>query len=593
MHSEVIAKIETLAKMSNSSNNANTLEMELKEIETEIKSKKKELKELKASMNDEKYFDASSEIVDKNIEISLIKKIKLLNKSFADLKKQISESTDEEEKMFSEMEAIKEELKEIEDFKITLENKINSVKGDYLTVFKLLLKETEEKYTKTKKELEKSEKAYSKLQAKIEVQSYSIKEIEESLKNETEKLDEIKANLNNKSAYINNDLKKEDQEIIEKLVEEIVTLEKNRVDILTDPVMIAEDAKDQLLEDNITGCLNKVKELKNIVDNIPYMDIETFNSNVLDVELENAIAKRDEYSSMINSKNYESVDTTLINDRINYLNSKKDENSERKEIILKEIERIDTVVVEDLNNRISYCEKEAVELNGKIKEFNNLLEDTELSQSKKISLQVAFAKKQEELNNINKLMQSYKNDRKNSIEDSCNLESVSLVEIQEKNDNIEKELALLNKLAITSNKFKDIISIENDKKTLKELTETVKLIKKRQGFSVSPSQLVDEIEILLGSNLDSEETNELSEEIVELKTEEIVFPDDLVIPEENLDTLVIDTILPTPIEEIEKFEEIIEPIMEEQKLKVVNVENLDENNETSGEDFLIGEYEVI
>ena len=86
MHNDIIAKIDALVKMSDSNANVGTLKVELREVECSIKEKQLELKELKSSMTDDKYFDASGEIVDKNIEISLTKKIKALKNHLKNLK---------------------------------------------------------------------------------------------------------------------------------------------------------------------------------------------------------------------------------------------------------------------------------------------------------------------------------------------------------------------------------------------------------------------------------------------------------------------------------------------------------------------------
>ena len=54
-------------------------------------------------------------------------------------------------------------------------------------------------------------------------------------------------------------------------------------------------------------------------------------------------------------------------------------------------------------------------------------------------------------------------------------------------------------MSVSSNKAKDLIAMENDKKTLKELNDTIKAIKKRKSIKTSPGEIYDEIEILLGT----------------------------------------------------------------------------------------------
>ena len=578
MQNDIIAKIDALVKMSESSSNAGTMKVELREVECAIKEKKLELKELNSSISDDKYFDASGEIVDKNIEISLTKKIKALKKSFEELEEQISSVVLDEEKMFSDLDKLEKIIEESESFIVVLKTKISSANSEEKEHFETLLKETEIKLKDSKKELDKKQKKYEKIQGKLEVLSYSKNELQNKIESETEKLIDIKANLLNKRGYINSELKQEDQEKIDKLNAEIAKLQEEKTKILKDPIMIAEEAKNYLIDDDKTSALKKVKELRDLLLELPYMDIAVeASAETLSMELENAEAKRDEFASMINSKNYESVDTTLIKDRISYITDKKEQKNNEIEEIKKKISELDNKELDDLNNRINYCENEVDNLKEKIEEYEETLEETDLAISKKATLQASFDKKQEELNNIMGLLTSYKNDRKNIILKSYKFETETIKELEEEINMIDEEIKRLEKLSVSSNKVKDIIAMENDKKTLKDLNDTVKAIKKRQSLKSTPNQIYDEIEMLLGT-----------EEVYEnLEVEEIV---PIVEVEENIEVEEL------PVLEETMLEVELTDINEGEKLKVINIESLDtteideepvENNE-----FLIGDYQA-
>lgn len=578
MQNDIIAKIDALVKMSESSSNAGTMKVELREVECAIKEKKLELKELNSSISDDKYFDASGEIVDKNIEISLTKKIKALKKSFEELEEQISSVVLDEEKMFSDLDKLEKIIEESESFIVVLKTKISSANSEEKEHFETLLKETETKLKDSKKELDKKQKKYEKIQGKLEVLSYSKNELQNKIESETEKLIDIKANLLNKRGYINSELKQEDQEKIDKLNAEIAKLQEEKTKILKDPIMIAEEAKNYLIDDDKTSALKKVKELRDLLLELPYMDIAVeASAETLSMELENAEAKRDEFASMINSKNYESVDTTLIKDRISYITDKKEQKNNEIEEIKKKISELDNKELDDLNNRINYCENEVDNLKEKIEEYEETLEETDLAISKKATLQASFDKKQEELNNIMGLLTSYKNDRKNIILKSYKFETETIKELEEEINMIDEEIKRLEKLSVSSNKIKDIIAMENDKKTLKDLNDTVKAIKKRQSLKSTPNQIYDEIEMLLGT-----------EEVYEnLEVEEIV---PIVEVEENIEVEEL------PVLEETMLEVELADINEGEKLKVINIESLDtteideepvENNE-----FLIGDYQA-
>ena len=578
MQNDIIAKIDALVKMSESSSNAGTMKVELREVECAIKEKKLELKELNSSISDDKYFDASGEIVDKNIEISLTKKIKALKKSFEELEEQISSVVLDEEKMFSDLDKLEKIIEESESFIVVLKTKISSANSEEKEHFETLLKETETKLKDSKKELDKKQKKYEKIQGKLEVLSYSKKELQNKIESETEKLIDIKANLLNKRGYINSELKQEDQEKIDKLNAEIAKLQEEKTKILKDPIMIAEEAKNYLIDDDKTSALKKVKELRDLLLELPYMDIGVeASAETLSMELENAEAKRDEFASMINSKNYESVDTTLIKDRISYITDKKEQKNNEIEEIKKKISELDNKELDDLNNRINYCENEVDNLKEKIEEYEETLEEADLAISKKATLQASFDKKQEELNNIMGLLTSYKNDRKNIILKSYKFETETIKELEEEINMIDEEIKRLEKLSVSSNKVKDIIAMENDKKTLKELNDTVKAIKKRQSLKSTPNQIYDEIEMLLGT-----------EEVYEnLEAEEIV---PIVEVEENIEVEEL------PVLEETMLEVELTDINEGEKLKVINIESLDtteiDEEPVKNNEFLIGDYQA-
>ena len=504
MQNDVLAKIDTLIQMSDCQSDINTLQIQFSELEKTIAKKENELKLIKNSINEEKYYDESAEIVDKNIEISLNKKIKNLKKSLIDIESQLSDELIKENELNLELEQLKKEIKEKEDFLEILEEKIKMISSEKNNDFENLRVETKEKLEKSKKQYNSKKKCYDKIQGKLEVLSFSKSEFKRKIEDESSKLIDVKANLLNKRNYINNDLKAEDDQKISDLSKEISTLKKEKLELEDNPLMIAEKAKEYLNDEDYTGTLKEIEKLKNIILKQPYMDVEGLNaSENLNIELENAKAKRDEFASMINSKNYESVDTTLIKDRLSYIKEIKENCIKSIDKIKEKIQNIDNIELDDLCKRINYCENEAETLKKKIDEFKNGINDEELSPSKKVSLQTSLIKKEEELENIQKLMSSYRKDRNSLIVTSFNLEKTEISNLEQRVEQINKEIKKLNKLVNSTNKSKDTIAIENDKNYLKELNENIKAIKKRQSFDKSPNEIYKEIELLLGKNINS------------------------------------------------------------------------------------------
>ncbi len=504
MQNDILTKIDTLIQMCDCQSDISTLQIQFSELEKTILKKENKLKLLKDSIIEDKYYDESAEIVDKNIEISLNKKIKNLKKSYADIEIQLNEELAKENELNLKLEQLKKEIEEKENFLDILDEKIEMLSSDEKENFENLKIETNEKLEKAKKQYNSKKKCYDKIQGKLEVLSFSKSEFERKIEDESSKLIDVKANLLNKRNYINNDLKAEDDQKISDLSKEISTLKKEKLGLEDNPLMIAEKAKEYLNDEDYTGTLKEIEKLKNIILKQPYMDVEGLNaSENLNIELENAKAKRDEFASMINSKNYESVDTTLIKDRLSYIKEIKENCIKSIDEIKEKIKNIDNIELDDLCKRINYCENEAETLKKKIDEFKNGINDEELSLSKKVSLQTSLIKKEEELENIQKLMSSYRKDRNSLIITSFNLEKNEISNLEQRVEQINKEIKKLNKLVSSTNKSKDTIAIENDKNYLKELNENIKAIKKRQSFDKSPNEIYKEIELLLGKNINS------------------------------------------------------------------------------------------
>ena len=233
--------------------------------------------------------------------------------------------------------------------------------------------------------------------------------------------------------------------------------------------------------------IDKILKLENINNYIL-----SLNTNERVVILKNDMV-RDYYLEDYNNSKFKKLILNLPNDEI----------LEFIDEIKEKIKNIDNIELDDLCKRINYCENEAETLKKKIDEFKNGINDEELSLSKKVSLQTSLIKKEEELENIQKLMSSYRKDRNSLIITSFNLEKNEISNLEQRVEQINKEIKKLNKLVSSTNKSKDTIAIENDKNYLKELNENIKAIKKRQSFDKSPNEIYKEIELLLGKNINS------------------------------------------------------------------------------------------
>lgn len=607
MQSNILKKIDVLVDMAGSSLNIDTLKAELNEIEKESAKLKEELSVLTSNNLDEKYFKATEKQVDENIKVSLEAKIKKQEKSLKTLQEQIYSVTLEESELHNMIASLKEEIASSKEYITALNERIPTIiDATSLENYKNILNEEDKHIDELVTLLRKNENAYQELLDRLNYLNLAKEEVEAKLNGDKERLSETKASLINPSSYIDEELKKLDLDRIEEVKKRLLDLDKRRIEIITDPAIIAEEAKELILEDDRTSALAKVKELVTLVKAKPYMDIPSSSelASMLQEELENASNKRDDFAALIDTKDYTGVDTNIVTERINYLNAEIGYIEDKIAALKEEVRSIDTndfaVLIEKLDESV----KVSYELEQSIQEYEEIINNEEEKTPKRRAvLSAAFLKKQKDLEVIHMVIENYKRDQKELIKQAHEFEAVEIPGFERVIERLRTEIEVLNKVLLSSSKTKDVLAIENDKKKLKELDDTVKAIKHRQKYSETPSEIFDEIEIYLGTmDEDSKEESvdvepvlnydydidtvdykelDLNEELVEDVIEEPVV-EDLVLDFEPLDTIEIMNELP----ELTDMEEVSE------RLKVIAVEPVNEveKEETEENPFIIADY---
>ena len=89
MHTAVFSNIDTLINMADSELGIDEINAELISLNKQIRNKQNEIEDLETIMTESRYFNASNELVDKNIEISLKNKISRLNRKIKEIKTNI------------------------------------------------------------------------------------------------------------------------------------------------------------------------------------------------------------------------------------------------------------------------------------------------------------------------------------------------------------------------------------------------------------------------------------------------------------------------------------------------------------------------
>lgn len=577
MQTGILKKIDLLVEMAESSASVETLKAEKKEVEIEINELKEELVSLRDDRADEKYFKISEKQVDENIKVSLEAKIRKQEKEIKKLQKEIDAESDEESSFHNQILKLKEEINLSNAYIEELEKRIETINDSSTKeYYSNVLKDENEKIKSLQTSLEDLDKKDHETLDRLNYLSQAMEEMNAKLEDEKERLAETKANLGNPASYLDEELKEQDDKRMEELQKQIGDLEKRRLEIITDPVMIANEAKEYIINNERSNALSKVQELVTIVKSKPYMDIPSSNelTAMLQEEEEAATNARDEFASLIDTKNYSSGDTEVIEERINFL---KDEISSLEEKIKKvkeEIAEIDNTKFQDLALHLTNTINTYNQLQDELGEYKIIIEteNEDKTPKRRAILAAAYEKKQKELEDVAKIIEHYKENQKVLVNKAYLLDNDNIKKYESEIAIYQQEIREMEYLLDNASKAKDVLAIENDKQKLKDLDAAVKNIKHRQKYSQTPSEIYDEIEISLGTmDVNRAVFNEES-----INQESRIFEE--IIPEEENN-------IEMPLEE-EVFEELPteeESVMEETPV----IEEITEDNP-----FIIGEYDV-
>ena len=123
--SEIYSRIDTLVAMARSKSNIEDLENELVKLNKSIEAAKQELAEFTNTISNEKYFDASSEVVDRNIALGLTKKIKKLQETEKELKTAKDQKQTEVTSLKTDYDNMQQQIKDIDESIAAVKVRIN------------------------------------------------------------------------------------------------------------------------------------------------------------------------------------------------------------------------------------------------------------------------------------------------------------------------------------------------------------------------------------------------------------------------------------------------------------------------------------
>lgn len=560
MQKDLIKKIDLLVEMSGTNNTYDTLSEEFAMLEKQIEKQKNRICDLKKAIANNEYINASERIIDENIKLGIENRISSYQEELISLNDQITKVLEEENHKYSEVCSCEEEIKILSDFLVSLETKLKStVKGDTESYqfYQKLINDAHDDLKKIEENSKQVKREYNEATERLEQLANKKEMLEEKLHKEQERLQEIVASLSNPNSYINKVAKKKDEKAIDLLTDELETLEKRRLEILTDPVFIGQDAKNFLMEEDNSKALDKIKELLTIVLSKPYMDVD---NSELDELLEKATASRDELANDIEGKNYSDNNLSAIEIRLAYLEEKKQNVLDEINKLKEKIKAIDLEEVKKLLENVETLKSEKKQLEEDIELYKDVINSSKefKTPKKEASLRAALKKKEDALDFVMQILRSFEVDLEKTVINSKELEEKNLKDLEEEVKKIEEEIKAINKKELLVSKTKDILAIEKDKEILKKLNDNVEAIINRKKYEEKPTDIFAEIENVL--------KNTVSEvKVIDTKKEDFINLDDYKI---NFDD-----------NEVSKIDDIIDPKVNTEipnSIELEKTNNLDE-----------------
>ncbi|MBQ4584337.1 MAG: hypothetical protein IJA94_05575 [Bacilli bacterium] len=487
MHAKIIDLINLLVKMSGEKDNFKNLSEELTSLDNLLPELKNELEALTLSITDDKYFDASSEIIDRNIELSLKKKINNLQEALNNEKEKIELVSKKTEESVIKYDLLNKRIASCESFINILNSRFqndNEVEED--SKYFRLLEQEKLRYEALNAEINDALKNKEDLLLKLEELEQIKENIQNNLNNEKKQLEEVKQSLADKSSYIDVKRKEEDLNKVKDIETKIENTEKRKEEILESIAYKAEQSKNLLLseEEDKTEFLSTVSEITNKLNNLPYQSIE--DEAILREELRQLESKKDELTTLIENKKYASSDLNVIEGRINYLESKSN-------LITKEVEAYKSLESLIADEEIIKLTDILIALREKAQTYEIAFSEYELSSNTDKDYDLEL----EKYNLLNEIITNYENDLQNLISLSNNLNYHEIAKCESQLNDIQEEKDYLNKKKLLHSESINVIEKEKDRKELKDLVDNIERLNSRLRVGITPNQVLDQIEMLL------------------------------------------------------------------------------------------------
>ena len=573
--------IDLLIEMAGSENNYEAIKEELNEVDKEIEAKKTELKNIKKSMKDDKYLKENDRIIDENIKIGLENKKQVYQYELDKTLKLINKASIDEEDNHQALTSVISRLKSLNALLDVLQDKLKVVVKDkeLSSFYENMIEEVTKEVSELEKKKEILTKEYDKVRERLEYYGNNRSELDKKIDHLNIRLEDTLEALSTPNFYVDEMLKKKDENVVDELNSELESLENNRLTLITDPTYIGKEAMKMYNEEDYTSALASIKELVTIVKAKPYMNESKKDLNNL---LKQAETTLDEFANNMDNNTYLSEDSKIIENRISYLEHELENINNEITNIKDRIVDIDKNIVIKISEELHKTEDLYHKLKEDYEEYKRivLVEDDSISPRKKANLLAAYNHKKEEMDLVYNIFENYQNELEETIMNSQKLETVDLISLEKKKEDITEEIEELKKAKSNKTKAKDVLRMEKDKATLNQLSIDVDNIKHSQKYNKSADEIYKEIESLF--------SGESSEPLKEIETPTLDKKDFV-----NLDEFKIEEEQPVEAPVYETS-----PIINEEKEEQVSVEeqpkiSLEEPVESDVKDNVSSMFEPV
>lgn len=545
--------IDLLIEMAGSENNYDVIKEELNEVEKEIESKKNELKNIKKSMKDDKYLKENDRIIDENIKIGLENKKQVYQYELDKILKLINKASVDEEDNHQALTSVISRLKSLNALLNVLQDKLKVVVKDknLSSFYENMIEDVTNEVNELEKKKDILTKKYDKVRESLEYYGNKRSELDKKMEHLNIRLEDTLEALSTPNFYVDEFMKKKDENVVDELTHELETLENNRLSLITDPTYIGKEAMKLYNDEDYTSALRSIKELVTIVKSKPYMNESKRELNSL---LKQAEITLDEFANNMDNNTYLGDDSKIVENRISYLEHELETVNNEITNIKNRIVDIDKNVVIKISEELSKTEDLYYKLKEEYEEYKNvvLLEDDTLSPRKKANLLSAYNRKKEEMDLVYKVFGNYQKELEETIMNSEKLETTDLALLEKKKDDISEEIEDLKKVKASKTRVKDVLAMEKDKATLNQLSLDVDNIKHSQKYDKKADDIYKEIETLFKNGPKSEVVEEEALE-PDLNQKDFVNLDEFKIEEEKEED--------TPVYETKPIEPEEEPIV--------------------------------